>query len=388
MFFDEVITTTRYLDDQKEQYKKSNPDLYQVLSKLQHMIEYGMRNEGINPVENVREAIYFLENLRVKKFLSEKTMGEIIFGKNRSALHPNHVPRYFQELSFDPDLIKALFPARPLTGNVEYVLNAVHQHLVQAYKHSWTYSYPLDETGQVMNNHIGNWQSQSMNIDPDNFSRVKLDMTRIGYVNEKKVPVNASDNEIRSTVRELVRATNYAPPDKEKIEKWITANGGQGNFEFFLMMLLDHSFSNEALTVASKTTSINYNVKEGQLYLDIDLRVNALSEPKNQDDLIFSDKNGTVMRAPIDQIFETQEFNYTGKRDKLPDPPPLMRANMSIRLDIEKNHITNENQVIPKVVKFEVTSFNQFLISPEKNNQEVLSKEAGKEKASSPGFKK
>jgi hypothetical protein len=343
----------RFID--KKEKDSTDPNFQKILGRAKELL---LESDDGRDQEKMQHALLFLQHIEVKTgWLSEpEPLAIRLLHKKLRVLSVTEVPSQIkQAVKSEVDKLK------PVSQKENEILGSVYNAAIRYYKPLvWSYTYPLDETGQVMNNAVGEWQKDRIELGAN--QDAYRDFTRDTSIEGK---VKAKPDEVGTRIESFVgKATHYNDEQKKALVAWLKNNGGQHNNRFLdLMMMQGHFSENGALALTkSKGLEQDWRIENGKIYLHFDIIVNQLWVPDKLK-AIYASQDGT--------IGETADLDKLEKEALIPEgqlPPFLLRTRATIELDINK-----EGKVIPKIVLLQVDNYAKQLLSPERLEQEKFS---------------
>lgn len=233
------------------------------------------------------------------------------------------------------------------------ILGQIYKSLWQIPLKVWSFSYPKNEKGEVINNAIGEWQSALMKLS-ETPNKAFLDFHRnIGIEGTSAV----TEEHMDYLLWKLVARANYPVGDRAILIQWLKSNGGQENNRFIDLLLMSKEFTAEMATnFSSISTKQNWSLREGKIVFECDVTNYALGIEGNP----YVNKNTqTLEEATIDELLEFKENIKHGVQKT--GILPMLRFKADVEL-----HINDEKRVEPRIVELDVTSYNEQLTSPER----------------------
>lgn len=339
----------RYID--KNERESSDSNFRKILGRTKELL---LESDDGRNQEKMQQALLFLQHIPVKTglFSDPEPLAMRLLKKDFRVLPIKEVPPQVTQM------VKQELPGLKAVSQTENeALGSLYISMMRHYKPLvWSYTYPLDETGQVMDNAIGEWQKQ----------RIKLGSEKGAYPDFKRDTsfegkAKAKEEEIAPTIESFVsKASHYNDEEKKVLVAWLKSNGGQHNNRFLDLMLMQGQFSESALALMkAKGLEQDWRIENGKIYLHLDIIVNQLFSPDKQQ-AIYASQDGT--------IGETTDLEKMQKEATTPEgqlPLFLLRMRATIELDIDK-----EKNVIPKIVLLQVDNYAKQLLSPKRLIQE------------------
>lgn len=358
-------------ENQQIALKNGDTALLEHLNQVNKILK-----ESINPSDKridpdkIYEAVHYIETINIQKksslgfFESSAggTLAELLAENGETILPASELKR--QTGTF----------AAPLASKHHEIFGAIHTSLWKNFSSelssgvlkAWSFSYPKNEKGEVINDAIGEWQSALMKLsEPPN--KAFHDFHR--NIGIEGISVK-TEEQMDYLLWKLVAMTNYPEEDQAILIKWLKSNGGQENNRFIDLLLMGKEFTPEMATnMSSISTKQNWTLKEGKIVFECDVTNYALGIEGNP----YVNKNTqTLEEATIDELAEFKENIKRGVQKT--DILPMLRFKADVEL-----HINEEKRVEPRIVKLDVTSYNEQLSSPERLYTEEEAHEYNKE---------
>lgn len=352
-----------YIEEQVVKPEPLDDDVLLHLFYVKSMLKQSINSEDSIHLGKIYEALQHLESIKVEPVQTGffgrsdniKTMGEIFAQQDELILPQSErlktsyantcpaLPRKYHRL-FGPihhHLIDCF------ADRLQYAkVNQIHDS-IKAPPPVWSFSYPIDETGEIMNQAIGQWQADRMLIHSSN-QGAYVDFNRDFGIHGL---VGRTAQETDQLIEHLVTEADYSPTEKERITTWLKENGGQDTNRFFDLLLASGAYTND--TPAANLTSVgveqNWTTDEnGKIVFNYDMASYAL----NIDGGVYvnTPEKRLQLREDVENI---PGLKKTGS--------PLLQVRASIQLNFDE-----EGNVQPRIVKLNLTSFNTQLSSPER----------------------
>jgi len=334
---------------ERKKGQTSNKSLKQALETVYQLMRES--DDGRHP-EKIAAALYYLEHLPVKEsgmfFESTLPLGASLIARHQSCL--GKVILQGEDL----DTVANGIPKAPLQPAARQAMGNIHVSLMKFYQQSWTYSYPLDNTGQVMNDAIAIWQNPLIGVGKaDNPRKAYVDFKRDYQILGESLK-NARDDDVTSAIKRLVNKSNADERQKGLLTSWLQAKGGQGVNRFVDFLLLNGELGpKEAGLLQAKGLENIWFAENGNIYFSYDMAVSSLMLPDGK--MLYANSRAEALMTD-----DPQEMADAVKVKKGKSPPVLMRVNARIRLDIDND------QVVPKIVNLDITSYTDKLLSPKR----------------------
>jgi hypothetical protein len=337
--------------------KKDTAVLIVHLNHIDRLLE-----DSVNPKDNsidpdkIYEAVHYIETIKLQKtrhrfgFFGNTNMNRMgeLFAKNGETILP------VTELDRGTESISV-----PLETKHHNLFGTIHRSLWQAFStqlrstalKAWSFSYPLNEAGDVMNQAIGEWQSQQMKLSETTQSAY-ADFTRDITIDGHK---STDDKQATGYIEDMIVRSNYPEDQKEAIKTWISHNGGQNNNRFIDLLLMEKEYTKDpAANLTSTSAKQNWTIKNGKIVFEFDITSYGLLI----DGGTYINKNGTQLEeATIEELIELKENKHDAQKLGI---FPILRFKAEVELGIIDKHV-----VEPRVIALNVTSYNDQLLSPE-----------------------
>ena len=376
MLLDKIFA---YIAEQKS--ATSDTRLQGVLDTIQHLLLESA--DGQRP-EHLKQALLYIQRVPIKGgFLAaDESMGEHL--KGAGSLYVR-------------DLDQSKTPVSPvLSQAARKILGVLHASIMLHYKQiKWSYSFPLDDTGQVMNDAIGEWQADRTILPRDTSeNKAYRDFTRPGLtIGGVAIRPGENEGDITRRLDSLVSQSAYSADEKEKIKIWLKNNGGQDTNRFFDAMLLKGYYSEAERRMNLErniTLKQDWQVEKGKIYFNFDILARSFFFPGK----LLTEESGEKASAEASHkkrsYIYVKDGNILGEDDpeealakieydptKIPDF--VMRLTAKIELEVDKN----TGKVTPRIVSLDNVSYTRGLLSPERLYK-AEKKEAPKPSAPTP----
>lgn len=331
------------------------------LNHVRSILEQSKMEDGtVNPAK-IHEVMRYIETIKIEKkkgfFGSSNpgTMdellaqhGEVILPaseRRRSTVAFSHVPLLSatHHLVFGP-IHRDLFES--FLEYLQYPKNQEIQRSMPSAEAVWTFPYPQDETGEIMNQQIGEWQALQMRLSDESPRRAYADFQRNLSIHGM---VGKTEKDVDQLLEYLVADSDYTPEQRAAIIRWLQSNGGQNNNRF-VDQLISSGIYTDGLPTAnlkSKSAEQNWTIENGKIVLHCDITSYGLM----------------IGGVPYTNS-DTKKLETLDDVERLSDPKsrfsPMLRMQATIKLEVDA-----AGQVEPRIVMLNVTSFNQMLSPPE-----------------------
>lgn len=349
-------------ENQQIAIKNDDKALLEHLNQVNKILKESINpsDERIDP-DKIYEAVHYIETIKIQKksgllgFFDSSTGGnlaELLAENGETILRASELKR--QTDTF----------AAPLASKHHEIFGAIHKSLWENFSSelssgilkAWSFSYPKNEKGEVINDAIGEWQSNVMKLS-ENPNKAFLDFHRnIGIDGKSAKTLEHMDY----LVGKLVAMADYPKEDQAILIQWLKSNGGQDNNRFVDLLLMSQEFTPELATnFSSISTKQNWTLREGKIVFECDVTNYALGIEGNP----YVNKNTKTLEEPtkttIDELIEFKKDIKQGAQKT--GILPMLRFKADVEL-----YINDEKRVEPRIVKLDVTSYNEQLTSPER----------------------
>ncbi|PWY56192.1 hypothetical protein DGG96_07575 [Legionella qingyii] len=336
-----------------------NEHLFYIKSLLKQSLP--LEGEEIN-IAKIHEAIHYIETMKIKvphSIFSEKlvTMADLMRNRGEVIL-----PAY--ERKQKP--INLRHPIDAVSASAENQFGSLHNALVALimphYQFlneeklrkttkkpsiAWNYDYPLDDSNEIMNQAIGEWQANYIKRNSD-ATKAYRDFTRSTSIRGLTATTN---KEVEDLLDYLIAGSDYPQDCGNNIRQWLQANGGQDINRFLDTLMLSGEFTPEETTSLLNTKGIEqvWCIENGKVVFLYSPIVYSLCMERG---IMINDGTGKLTAT---QNPEHIKDNKTGNYRVLPI--------MDVKAKIELNAVGDE--VIPSITKLSVTSYSSDLVKPE-----------------------
>lgn len=336
-----------------------NEHLFYIKSLLKQSLP--LDGEKIN-IAKIYEAIHYIETMRIKvphSIFSEKvvTMAELMSKKGEVLL-----PAY--ERKQKPINLKHQIGT--VSASAENQFGSLHHALVELislrYQFlneeelrtktkkpsiAWNYDYPLDESNEIMNQAIGEWQAKYIKKNSD-ATKAYGDFKRTTSIRGLTAK---TDKEAEDLLDYLLAGSNYPQGCENTLRQWLQANGGQDINRFLDTLMLSGEFTPEKMTSLLNTKGIEqvWCIEDGKVVFLYTPIVYSLSI---DGEIMINDGTGKLAATAEPEHIQDKK---TGDYRVL----PIMEVNAKIELNVVGD------EVIPSITKLSVTSYSPDLAKPE-----------------------
>ncbi|MCW8496282.1 hypothetical protein OQJ25_04100 [Fluoribacter dumoffii] len=343
----------------KKDNKTVNEHLFYIKSLLKQSIP--LDGDEIN-IAKIYEAIHYIETMRIKVthsifFENVVTMADLMQKRGEILL-----PAY--ERKEKP--INLMHQIDPVPANAENQFGSLHNVLVALilphYQFlneeklrtttkkpsiAWSYDYPLDDSNEIMNQAIGEWQANYIKRNSD-ATKAYRDFTRNTSIRGLTATTN---KEVEDLLDYLIAGSDYPRTCGNTVREWLQANGGQDINRFLDALMLSGEFTPQknASLLNTKGIEQGWCIENGKVVFLYSAIVYSLNM---EGEIMINDGKGKLTATLYpEHIKDYETGNYRVS--------PIMEVKAKIELNVV------ENEVIPSITQLNVTSFSPDLAKPE-----------------------
>ena len=353
-----VISVLNHIDDVLlPESLKERKELGFNLIAIKYLLKQGLKENGTINMAKILEALHYIETRKMAKdggFFSNKSfqvVGDILFADKNQVL-----PKMDREQASNVAIKSNPYQTLPQQdyNNLKFIHQALWdialiscnfspttrlQNMREKFKPTSIVSYPANEYGEIMNQIIGEWQADMMQINTESPENAYVDFARDITIRGMR----GVDNEvIDDLLTYLVDSSDYSDEEKGKMMQWLKCNGGQSNDGFMSAIFCSGQLTNDQPVTISFIESLEYNwsVNNGKIVLNCETVSFCLI---------------------VDGLFGINDAKMNLKWDA--EPPvkakltsPLTGYQVQVELNLDET-----GMVIPCVTKLDVISFSKNL---------------------------